>query len=75
MYEILQKLENDSLLDQLVKQGIVSITIAGHKLIYEVYLKELKKEKKAQAITNTSIETHTPERTIYRIIKTMEKSN
>lgn len=75
MYKILQQLEDNNLLDKLVKQGIVSITIAGHKMIYEVYLLNLKTEKKAQAITNTSIETKTPERTIYRIIKVMESSN
>jgi hypothetical protein len=74
MYKILQQLEDVNLLDKLVKQGIVSITIAGHKMIYEVYLKELKTVKKAQAITNTSIDTKTPERTIYRIIKVMEDS-
>ena len=72
MYEILQELEGKNLLDKLVKQGIVSITIAGHKMIYEIYLKELKTNKKAQAITNTSIDTKTPERTIYRIIEKME---
>ncbi|EKT3962766.1 hypothetical protein RYR30_001943 [Flavobacterium psychrophilum] len=72
MYEILRNLESNALLDDLVKQGIVSITIAGHKMIYEVYLKELKTVKKTQAITNASIDTKTPERTIYRIIKKME---
>lgn len=71
MYKILQQLDNN-LFDQLVKQGIVSLTIAGHKKVYEVYLVELTKEKKTQAITNTSIQTNTPERTIYRIIEKME---
>lgn len=72
MYKTLQELEDMNMLDKLVKQGIMSITIAGHKLIYEIYLKELKTNKKAQAITNTSIDTKTPEPTIYRIIKKME---
>jgi len=72
MYKILQELEDVNLLDKLVKQGIVSITIAGHKMIYEIYLKELKTNKKAQAITNTSIDTKTPESSVYRIIKKME---
>ena len=40
MYKHLQRLEEMNLLDTLVKQGIISITIAGQKLIYEVYLKE-----------------------------------
>lgn len=75
MYEKLKQLEDLRLLDQLVKNGIISITIAGRKMIYEVYLKEFKKERnKAQAITNTSESTKTPERTIYRIIKLMEES-
>lgn len=72
MYKILQQLESYNLFDQLVKSGIVSITIAGHKKVYEVYLLELKKVRKPQAITNTSIQTNTPERTIYRIIESME---
>jgi hypothetical protein len=72
MYKQLRQLEEINMLDQLVRSGIVSIIIASHKQVYEVYLTELKKERKAQAITNTSIKTNTPERTIYRIIKTME---
>jgi len=74
MYKILQELEDVNLLDKLVKQGIVSITIAGHKMIYEIYLKELKSNDKPQAITNTSISTKTDERTVYRIIKKMESN-
>lgn len=73
MYEILQELEKHNLLDKLVKNGVVPITIAGHKLIYEVYLCEMKKcNDKPQAITNTCESTKTPERTIYRIIRKME---
>lgn len=74
MYEVLRKLEDFNLLDKAIKQGVVSITIAGHKKIYEVYLREIEVNKKPQAITNTSIETKTPESTIYRIIKSMEES-
>ena len=73
MYKHLQRLEEMNLLDTLVKQGIISITIAGQKLIYEVYLKERNIAKnKTEAVVNTSVETNTPERTIYRIIKSME---
>ncbi len=73
MYKHLQRLEELNLLDTLVKQGIISITIAGQKMIYEVYMKERKSAKnKSEAVVNTSIETNTPERTIYRIIKAME---
>lgn len=73
MYKHLQKLEDLNLLDSLVREGIISITIAGQKLIYEVYLKERKTAKnKTEAVVNTSVETNTPERTIYRIIKAME---
>jgi len=73
MYKHLQKLEELNLLDTLVKQGIISITLAGQKMIYEIYLKEKNVAKnKTEAVVNTSIETKTPERTIYRIIKAME---
>ena len=76
MYETLKILEQQGLLDKCVKQGIVSITLAGHKFIYETYLKEKKKTiKNSQAITNTSIITKTDEKTIYRIIKKMNWTN
>lgn len=74
MYEVLQELANANLLDKAIKKGVVSITLAGHKLIYEIYLRELKSVKKSQAITNTSVETKTPESSIYRIIKVMESN-
>lgn len=73
MYKHLQRLEEMNLLDTLVKQGIISITIAGQKLIYEIYLKKRKDgEKKMEAVVNTSVETGTAERTIRRIIDAME---
>jgi len=72
MYETLKILEDKGLLDKCVKQGVVSITLAFHKMIYETYLKEKKQTKSnSQAITNTSIVTKTSEKTIYRIIKKM----
>lgn len=66
-------MEELNLLDTLVKQGVISITIAGQKLIYEHYLKRRKDgEKKMEAVVNTSVETGATERTIRRIIATME---
>ncbi len=74
MYEAIKILEEKNLFDTLVKQGVISITIAGHKYIYETYLKQkLKVNKKSQAVTNTSIETKTPERTVYDVIRRMER--
>lgn len=73
MYKHLLQLEEINLLDTLVKQGIISITLAGHKMIYEIYLrKRTLGEKKMEAVVNTSVETGTPERTIRWIIKKME---
>ena len=73
MYEVIKILEEKNLFDRLVKQGIISITIAGHKYIYETYLREKAKGFKGkQAVTNTSEVTKTPERTVYRIIQKME---
>ena len=66
MYETIKILEEKNLFKSLVKQGI--ITIAGHKYIYETYLKE-KGIKTTQAVTNTSIETKTTESNVYKIIK------
>ena len=72
MYEAIKILEEKNLFDKLVKQGIISITIVGHKYIYETYLREKAKgNKTTQAVTNTSIETKTPESTIYKIIRKM----
>jgi ribosomal protein L13 len=72
MYETLKLLEDKGLFKTLIKQGVLSITIAGHKMIYETYLREKSKTgSNSQAITNTSIETKTPERTIYKVIKKM----
>ena len=73
MYETLKILEEKKLFDKLVRQGIISITIAGHKYIYETYLREkIKGNKTSQAVINTSIETKTPESTIYKIIRKMK---
>jgi hypothetical protein len=73
MYETLKILEEKNLFDNLVKQGIISITIAGHKYIYEFYLREKQKGNgTSQAVTNVSIETRTPESTIYKIIRKMK---
>jgi hypothetical protein len=73
MYETLKILEEQNLFKTLVKQGIISITIAGHKYIYEQYLREKAKGiGTAQAVANTSVETNTPESTIYKIIRKMK---
>jgi hypothetical protein len=73
MYETIKILESNNLFDQAVKQGIISITIVGHKYIYEQFLREKEKgHKTTQAVTNTSIETGTPESTIYKIIRKMK---
>lgn len=73
MYETLKILEEKNLFNNLVKQGIISITIAGHKFIYETYLREKSKGiGTSQAVTNTAIETKTPESTIYKIIRKMK---
>lgn len=73
MYEAIKILEEQNLFKELVKQGLISITIAGHKYIYETYLKEKGNGNgTSQAVTNTSIETRTPESTIYKIIRKMK---
>lgn len=73
MYESIKILEEQNLFDRLVKQGLISITVVGHKFIYETYLKEKKKgNKTVQAVINTSIETGTPESSIYKIIRKMK---
>ncbi len=75
MYDIIKTLEEKNLFSHLVKQGIISTTIVGHKHVYETYLKEKADGYcTSQAVTNTSIETRTPESTVYKIIKKMRGS-
>ena len=74
MYELLNQLEESNLFDVLVKQGIISDTIAKHKYIYEFYLTERRKGYKTiQAVKFTSIKTRTPKSTIYKIISRMKQ--
>ena len=76
MYETIKMLEEQNLFDKLVKQGIIPITIAGHKYIYEIYLREKENGIKGkQAVTNTSEITNTSERTVYHIIKLMKSAS
>ncbi len=73
MYKTLKILEDKNLFNEMVQQGVISTTIAVHKYIYETYLGEKEKGvKTTQAVTNVSIETGTPESTIYKIIRKMK---
>jgi len=77
MYETIQELESKGLFTKAVRSGLIPYTLAGKKMIYEVYLKfrELGYKEgygKTQAIMRTSIKTDTSETTIFAIIKLME---
>ncbi len=75
-YAVLKKMESEGMLKEAIKSGVVSVTLAGQKMIYEVYLNAYKENKlitnKRQAAVATSIKTNTSLRHVFRIIKDME---
>ena len=77
MYETIKELEEKGLFQKAVESGLISITVAGQKMIYEIYLKIRQQGYKdgfgkRQSVLRTSIETKTSEANIYSIIKRME---
>lgn len=73
MYELLKKLEDSEMLDKAVSKGIISVTIAGQKFIYEMFLRNMKRyKKKPKAVEETAIETDCSTRYVYRVITKME---
>lgn len=72
-YELLSKLQELPYYNQLLKQGVVPITLVDYKVIYEWYLQEKSSGTKGgQLITNVGEEFKIGDRTVYAIIKSME---
>lgn len=71
-YRLIQKLEEEQLLNDLLSRGIVPINWIDYKLIYEYYQGQAEKEqKRMQAIANTAEEFNISERLVYVIIQKM----
>lgn len=71
-YDFLKGIEEKKFL-QFVNRGIIPIVIMDYLTIYEVYLKELKDNKKPVCITYCADEFNVHENTIRNIIKFMNK--
>ena len=71
-YNLIKKIENDSLFIILLKKGLIPLSILDRKCYYERYLLERNTNGKLQSITNTADEYNVSERTIYNAIKLME---
>lgn len=71
-YELLEMLKNDGVLEYVVEKGIIPVTLAYHKVVYENYLNERKFRKKSEAILQTSVNCDMSTRQVWNIIKNME---
>ena len=71
-YELIKKTEDEILFLNLLRKGLIPISIMDKKVYYEYYLNELLKWNKTQAITNTAEEYNVSERTIRRALEVME---
>lgn len=71
-YELVCELEERGLLQECINRGIVPITIAGNKLMYEIYLKHYEETGlKMDAYSRTAEEFRVTERTVERVVKKM----
>lgn len=71
-YELIKTVENDSLFLNLLRKGLIPLSVLDRKCYYERYKLERETNNKMQSITNTAEEYKVSERTIYNAIKFME---
>lgn len=71
-YNLIKKIENDSLFMILLKKGLIPLSILDRKCYYERYLFERKSHGKCQSVTNAAEEYKVSEMTIRRAITLME---
>ena len=71
-YELITKIENDSTFLNLLRKGLIPLSVLDRKCYYERYTLELKTNTKMQSISNAAEEYNVSERTIYNAIKFME---
>ena len=72
IYEILNVFENDLNFLNLLRKGVIPLSVLDKKVYYEYYINERKTTNKSQSITNTSEEYKVSERTIIRAINFMD---
>lgn len=72
-YELISRLQDLPYYNELLKQGIIPITLIDYKVIYEFYCKEKNSGiKGGQLITNVGEEFNIGDRLVYNIVKKME---
>lgn len=71
-YEFIKSLDY-SLFLEMVRRGIIPVTIMDYLTVYEFYLSELKSNSKSMAITLAAEKYNSTEQTIYNIIRYMKK--
>lgn len=71
-YEFIKSLDY-SLFLEMVRRGIIPVTIMDYLTVYEFYLSELKSNSKMTAITSSAEKYNCTEQTIYNIIRYMKK--
>lgn len=71
-YEFIKSLDQKMYLE-MVKRGIIPITIMTYLTIYEYYLSELNTNTKAEAITFAADKYNCTEQTIYNVIRYMSR--
>ena len=71
VYDILNVFENDLNFLNLLRKGVIPLSVLDKKVYYEYYLNQRITTNKAQSITNTSEEYKVSERTIIRAIDFM----
>ena len=71
-YEFLKSLDNNTFLE-MVRRGIIPVTIMDYLTVYEFYISELNTNSQSTAITSAADKYNCTERTIYNIINFMKK--
>lgn len=72
-YELLSKLQKLPYYNELLKQGIVPLTLVDYKVIYEFYCREKASGTRGgQLITNVGEEFSIGDRMVYVVVKSME---
>lgn len=71
-YEFLKAMPQDQFI-QMVKRGIIPITVMDYLTVYEFYLNELKSKTRVGALNSAAEKYNCSDKTIYNVIKFMKK--
>jgi hypothetical protein len=71
-YEFLKAMPQDHFIE-MVRRGIIPITVMDYLTVYEFYLNELKSKTKVGALNSSAEYFNCSDKTIYNIINFMKK--